>query len=64
MASVLVGLGGQTHALASLSPVKESPYLLGKGLGEPQCRFGLCGGNFLTLPGLKLRSLGRPARRL
>jgi hypothetical protein len=35
---------GQFHALAALSLKKKPGYPLDSRLGEPQCRYGLCGG--------------------
>jgi hypothetical protein len=50
-------MSGQLHAPAALPP-------LDRRLGGPQSRSGRCGEKrkFLTLPGLELRPLSRPAR--
>jgi hypothetical protein len=50
-------VSGQFHVPDALPSRKEPRYPLGRRLGGPQRR-----GKFLTLPGLELRPLGRPAR--
>jgi hypothetical protein len=56
-------MSGQLHTPATLPPGKEPPVPLDKRLGGPQTRSGLRGEEkILTLPGLELQPLGRPAR--
>jgi hypothetical protein len=56
---------GQFHALATLFPVKEPQYFLGRRLGEPQSRSGHCGVEInLALPEIEARPSSPSLSRL
>jgi hypothetical protein len=55
-------VSGQLHAPAALPPGKEPPVPIGQEVRWTPEPVWTTWRKFLTLPGLKLRPLGRPAR--
>jgi hypothetical protein len=53
---------GQLHAPAALSPGKSPWYTLDRRVGGTRAGPDMKKRNFLTLPGLELRPIGRRAR--